>query len=128
MTRKNQGRGGRIFACAFAKFRMDDSYDGMCLLSLPPQLLCFRKFASKDSQRFDLLPAQWAAFRLLLHAGEAVGTAFLFAVVLRLIAAPFYVAGKQIHGRYLWLLLQGSSVSEVPAKRPDATAWSSGAS
>jgi hypothetical protein len=43
-----------------------------------------------------------------LTAGEAVGTAFLFAGVLRLIAAPFYVVGKQIHSRYLWLLLQGA--------------------
>ena len=43
-----------------------------------------------------------------LTAGEAVGTAFLFAGVLRLIAAPFYLAGKQIHSRYLWLLLQGA--------------------
>ncbi|MGB7285174.1 MAG: sulfite exporter TauE/SafE family protein [Candidatus Acidiferrum sp.] len=43
-----------------------------------------------------------------LTAGEAVGTAFLFAGVLRLIAAPFYLFGKQIHARYLWLLLQGA--------------------
>lgn len=43
-----------------------------------------------------------------LTAGEAVGTAFLFAGVLRLIAAPFYLAGKQIHRRYLWLLLKGA--------------------
>jgi uncharacterized protein len=43
-----------------------------------------------------------------LTAGEAVGTAFLFAGVLRLIAAPFYLFGKQIHSRYLWLLLQGA--------------------
>jgi uncharacterized protein len=43
-----------------------------------------------------------------LTAGEAVGTAFLFAGVLRLIAAPFYLIGKQIHSRYLWLLLQGA--------------------
>src|ERR1700730_6580736 len=43
-----------------------------------------------------------------LTAGEAVGTAFLFAGVLRLIAAPFYLLGKQIHLRYLWLLLQGA--------------------
>src|SRR5260370_36747449 len=41
-------------------------------------------------------------------AGEAVGTAFLFAGVLRLIAAPFYLLGKQIHSRYLWLLLKGA--------------------
>src|SRR5246127_2907376 len=43
-----------------------------------------------------------------LTAGEAVGTAFLFAGVLRLIAAPFYLFGKQIHSRYLRLLLQGA--------------------
>ena len=43
-----------------------------------------------------------------LTAGEAVGTAFLFAGVLRLIAAPFYLIGRQIHSRYLWLLLQGA--------------------
>src|SRR6202790_3119882 len=43
-----------------------------------------------------------------LTAGEAVGTALLFAGVLRLIAAPFYLAGRQIHARYLWLLLQGA--------------------
>jgi uncharacterized membrane protein YfcA len=43
-----------------------------------------------------------------LTAGEAVGTAFLFAGVLRLIAAPFYLLGRQIHSRYLWLLLRGA--------------------
>jgi uncharacterized protein len=43
-----------------------------------------------------------------LTAGEAVGTAFLFAGVLRLIAAPFYLLGKHIHSRYLWLLLLGA--------------------
>jgi uncharacterized membrane protein YfcA len=43
-----------------------------------------------------------------LTAGEAVGTAFLFAGVLRLIAAPFYLLGKRIHLRYLWLLLLGA--------------------
>jgi uncharacterized membrane protein YfcA len=43
-----------------------------------------------------------------LTAGEAVGTAFLFAGLLRLIAAPFYLVGKQIHTRYLWLLLLGA--------------------
>jgi uncharacterized membrane protein YfcA len=43
-----------------------------------------------------------------LGAGEAVGTAFLFAGVLRLVAAPFYLLKKQIHARYLWLLLQGA--------------------
>jgi uncharacterized membrane protein YfcA len=43
-----------------------------------------------------------------LTTGEAVGTAFLFAGILRLIAAPFYLAGKQIHSKYLWLLLKGA--------------------
>src|SRR3954471_14855044 len=43
-----------------------------------------------------------------LASGEAVGTAFLFAGVLRLIAAPFYLTGKQIHSKYLWLLLKGA--------------------
>jgi hypothetical protein len=43
-----------------------------------------------------------------LTAGEAVGTAFVFAGVLRLIAAPFYLFGKQFHGRYLRLLLLGA--------------------
>ena len=43
-----------------------------------------------------------------LTGGDAVGTAFLFAGVLRLIAAPFYLFGKEIHARYLWLLLRGA--------------------
>lgn len=43
-----------------------------------------------------------------LTAGEAVGTAFLFAGALRLVAAPFYLFRKQIHLRYLGLLLQGA--------------------
>ncbi len=43
-----------------------------------------------------------------LPAGASVGTAFVFAGVLRLIAAPFYMAGRHIHWRYLWLLLQGA--------------------
>jgi uncharacterized membrane protein YfcA len=43
-----------------------------------------------------------------LPAGAAVGTAFVFATVLRLIAAPFYVLGKLVHSRYLWLLLLGA--------------------
>lgn len=43
-----------------------------------------------------------------LAAGEAVGTAFVFAGVLRLIAAPFYLLGKHFHARYLWLLLVGA--------------------
>jgi uncharacterized membrane protein YfcA len=49
---------------------------------------------------------------LLLIAGmpatAAVGTAFVFAGVLRLLAAPFYLAGRQVHGRYLRALLLGA--------------------
>src|SRR5258707_10281392 len=41
-------------------------------------------------------------------AGEAVGTAFVFAGVLRLIAAPFYLLGRQVHSRYFKLLLVGA--------------------
>src|SRR5580704_10774756 len=43
-----------------------------------------------------------------LSANASVGTAFVFAVVLRLIATPFYLAGRHVHGRYLWLLVQGA--------------------
>jgi uncharacterized protein len=43
-----------------------------------------------------------------LSANASVGTAFVFAGVLRLIATPFYLAGKHVHGRYLWLLVQGA--------------------
>jgi uncharacterized protein len=42
-----------------------------------------------------------------LPAGEAVGTAFVFAGVLRL-AAPFYLLGRQVHSRYFRLLLVGA--------------------
>lgn len=43
-----------------------------------------------------------------LSAGEAVGTAFVFAGVVRLVAAPFYLFRHQIHSRYFWLLLRGA--------------------
>jgi uncharacterized protein len=43
-----------------------------------------------------------------LPAAVAVGTTFVFAGVLRLIAAPFYLLAKQFHGRYFRLLLQGA--------------------
>jgi uncharacterized membrane protein YfcA len=43
-----------------------------------------------------------------LTASEAVGTAFVFAGVVRLIAAPLYLAGKHFNARYLWLLLGGA--------------------
>src|SRR2546427_12959515 len=43
-----------------------------------------------------------------LPAGEAVGTAFVFAGVLRLIAAPVYFLGRDVHSRYFCLLLKGA--------------------
>src|SRR5271170_716675 len=43
-----------------------------------------------------------------LPAAEAVGTTFVFAGVLRLIAAPFYLATRQVHSRYFRLLLLGA--------------------
>ena len=43
-----------------------------------------------------------------LPAGEAVGTAFVFAGVLRLIAAPFYLMRRQVHSRYFRLMLTGA--------------------
>jgi uncharacterized protein len=43
-----------------------------------------------------------------LPAGDAVGTAFVFAGVLRLVAAPFYLAGRHVHSRYFRLLVIGA--------------------
>ena len=43
-----------------------------------------------------------------LPAGEAVGTAFVFAGALRLIAAPFYLLRQQVHSRYFRLMLTGA--------------------
>src|SRR5690242_14792774 len=43
-----------------------------------------------------------------MPAPLAVGTAFIFAAVLRLIAAPFYIADKHIHWGILKLLLLGA--------------------
>ena len=43
-----------------------------------------------------------------LPAAVAVGTAFVFAGIMRLIAAPFYMMGKHINVRYAWLLVQGA--------------------
>jgi hypothetical protein len=43
-----------------------------------------------------------------LPAGAAVGTAMVFTAVLRLLAAPVYFIRRQIHGRYVWLLLVGA--------------------
>jgi uncharacterized membrane protein YfcA len=43
-----------------------------------------------------------------IPATEAVGTAMIYAAVLRLVAAPFYIVRGHIHGRYLGLLLIGA--------------------
>src|SRR5215831_16235357 len=43
-----------------------------------------------------------------LPVAPAVGTTFVFAGVLRLIAAPFYLAARQVHSRYFRLLVQGA--------------------
>lgn len=43
-----------------------------------------------------------------LPVAPAVGTTFVFAGVLRLIAAPFYLATRQVHSRYFRLLLRGA--------------------
>src|SRR6267378_680290 len=43
-----------------------------------------------------------------LPAGEAVGTAFVFAGALRLIAAPFYLLRRHVHSRYFRLMLTGA--------------------
>jgi uncharacterized membrane protein YfcA len=43
-----------------------------------------------------------------LPAPDAVGTAFVFAGVLRLVAAPFYLFGRQVHPRYFRLLTTGA--------------------
>jgi|GEM_PF-97310 len=43
-----------------------------------------------------------------LPASEAVGTAFVFSGLLRLVAAPFYILERKVHGRYFRLLLLGA--------------------
>ncbi|PYY15365.1 MAG: hypothetical protein DMG61_07210, partial [Acidobacteria bacterium] len=43
-----------------------------------------------------------------LPAAEAVGTALVFAAVLRVIAAPFYLVRRLVNGKYLRLLLLGA--------------------
>lgn len=43
-----------------------------------------------------------------LPAGEAVGTAMVFAGALRLLAAPVYLTRQQVHGRYVLILLAGA--------------------
>src|SRR5581483_5102771 len=50
---------------------------------------------------------------LILFAGlapkTAVGTAFIFAGVLRLIVGPLYLWGRQVRGAYVWNLLRGAA-------------------
>ena len=50
---------------------------------------------------------------LILFVGlapkTAVGTAFIFAGVLRLIIGPLYLWGKQVRGAYVWALLKGAA-------------------
>jgi len=43
-----------------------------------------------------------------LSGAEAVGTALVFSTIVRLTAAPFYIAGKHVHMRYLTLMLLGA--------------------
>lgn len=43
-----------------------------------------------------------------LPTGEAVGTSLIFAAVVRILAAPFYVVKRHIHLEYLGLLLLGA--------------------
>jgi uncharacterized protein len=43
-----------------------------------------------------------------LPAAEAVGTTFVFAGVIRLIAAPFYLASRQVNSYYFRLLILGA--------------------
>jgi len=50
---------------------------------------------------------------LILFVGlapkTAVGTAFIFAGVLRLIIGPLFLWGKQVRGAYVWALLKGAA-------------------
>lgn len=43
-----------------------------------------------------------------LPATEAVGTALVYSMIVRIAAAPFYLSGERIHFRYLWLMLLGA--------------------
>lgn len=43
-----------------------------------------------------------------IPGAEAVGTALIFSTVVRLAAAPFYLVARQIHFRYLSLMLLGA--------------------
>jgi len=43
-----------------------------------------------------------------ISGAEAVGTALAFSTVIKLVAAPFFLAAKQVHFRYLRLMLLGA--------------------
>src|ERR1700756_4563635 len=53
-------------------------------------------------------PVPCLVLLLGLAPKTAVGTAFIFAGVLRLIVGPFYLWGKQVRGAYVWRLLLGA--------------------
>jgi uncharacterized protein len=68
---------------------------------------------------------------LLLIAGlpttAAVGTAFVFTGILRLLATPFYWMGRQVHGQYLRALLIGAIpgllIGTILLEWMSGTAW-----
>src|SRR5260370_24567093 len=43
-----------------------------------------------------------------ISGAEAVGTALVFSTVIKLVAAPFFLAAKKVHFRYLRLMLLGA--------------------
>src|SRR5262245_59863098 len=43
-----------------------------------------------------------------VSGAEAVGTALVFSTVIKVVAAPFFLAAKQVHFRYLRLMLAGA--------------------
>src|SRR5260370_9017302 len=43
-----------------------------------------------------------------ISGAEAVGTALVFSTVIKLVAAPFFLAAKKVHFRYLRLILRGA--------------------
>src|SRR5260370_7190981 len=49
-----------------------------------------------------------------ISGAEAVGTALVFSTVIKLVAAPFFLAAKKVHFRYLRLMLVGA----IPALLP----------
>src|SRR5579872_208670 len=43
-----------------------------------------------------------------ISGSDAVGTALVFSTLVRLVAAPFYLAAQHVHFRYLRLMLLGA--------------------